>query len=768
MMLKLFLPGRFVYALCAAVTVAACSADPQEVSRKYVASGDGYVERGQFKEAIIEYRNALKATPDAADIRYKLGRAYEESGDPVNAYTELSRAADLNPTNVDAQVRTGTLLLVAREFDAARTRAELALKADPNLVAGHILLGNAMAGLNETAPALRQIEQAISLDPLSAPAWTALGAVTFLGGKKEEAAAAFQKAVEIAPRSMDARLALANYQWAKGALDGAEATLKAALGIEPANASAHRALALLYVTTRRAPEAEPHFRVLAVDGTGKLALADYYMGLGRNNDALTVLADVERAGEKNDARGAKLRMASIRYTTGQKKEAHAIIDALIAERPRYAEARTAKARMLLSDGGHASEAVTHARHAVKSDEYLVAAHYTLGLALLAERKPAEAEQAFEAAARLSPRAAAPHLQLAKIRLARGDTGAAVAAAEAAARETTDAAATVVLAQTLRARGHVDRAARELTKRLTNSPEPGPLHLELGWLSLHRQDVVAARASFQEALRRMPGSLEARHGLIAADVAERKIDAARTRIADWRKASPNDAHLGVLAARVEIAAGDLAAAEGLLKVVITSDPAQLDAYDVLGRVYAGQGKVAEAVRQYQELADRSPEAATGARTMMGMLYEATNDRAAARSAYERVLADDPRAGVAANNLAWMLAQDAKLDDALRLASIARDSLRRRPEPEDTLGWVLLQKGQASEAIASFERARQRAPLNPVYHYHLGLAYVKNGEKARAHAAFSQALELKSDFAGAEDARTQVAALAEATVAAREEF
>jgi tetratricopeptide (TPR) repeat protein len=260
-------------------------------------------------------------------------------------------------------------------------------------------------------------------------------------------------------------------------------------------------------------------------------------------------------------------------------------------------------------------------------------------------------------------------------------------------------------------------------------------------------------------------LEARHGLIAADVAERKLDAARARIGEWRKASPNDAHLGVLAARVEIAAGDLAAAEGLLKSVIATDPAQLDAYDVLGRVYAGQGRVAEAVRQYQELADRSPDAATGARTMMGMLYEASNDRGAARAAYERVLADDPRAGVAANNLAWMLAQEQKLDDALRLATIARDSLRRRPEPEDTLGWVLLQKGQATEAIASFERARQRAPVNPTYHYHLGLAYMKNGEKGRAHTAFSQALELKPDFAGADDARTQLAALAEATVAAR---
>ena len=140
-----------------------------------------------------------------------------------------------------------------------------------------------MAGLNETGPALRQIEQAINLDPSYAPAWTALGAVNFIGGRRSERGAAFKKAVELAPQSVDARLALANYQWANGrhrrrrgdAEDGAR------------DRSDQRRPRIerwrcCIVTTRRAPEAESHFRALAVDGAGKLALADYYMGVGRH------------------------------------------------------------------------------------------------------------------------------------------------------------------------------------------------------------------------------------------------------------------------------------------------------------------------------------------------------------------------------------------------------------------------------------------------------------------------------------------------------
>lgn len=752
--------------LAAAGLAAGCSSDPQETAARYAASADAYAQRGQYKEAIIEYRNALKTAPQDAGLRYRLGRAYEESDDPVNAYGEFARAADLDPSNVDAQMRAGTLLLASREFEAARIRAELAIKADPSHAPAHILLGNALAGLNETAPALRQIEEAIRLDPEYAPAWTALGAVTFLGGRKAQAGEAFQKAVELSPRSIDARLALANYQWASNATAEAEGTLKAALELESANASAHRALALLYVTTQRAPEAEPHFRALATDAAGQLALADYYMGLGRNADARAVLDAVAQSGEKGDSRSARLRIAAIEYAAGRKVEAHRIVDELIAERSRYVEARTAKARMLLADGGSNDEALTHAREAVKADATSVAAHYTLGLAALRGRDLLEAERAFQAAVQVNPRAAAAHLQLAKLRLARGEAGAAVASAEAAARERPDdPEAAVLLAQSLRAQGNVERAARELDRRLAAAPESEPLLLERGWLSLERGDAAKARDSFTEALRVAPQSLDARHGLISIDVAEGQIDAARARVAGWRAAAPGDVRLTTLAARVELAAGAAAEAERLLTAVIERDPSQLDAYELLGRAYVTQGRTEDAIRQYEALASRAPEKATGARTMAGLLHEARGDRAAARAAYEQVLAGDPKAGVAANNLAWIHASENRLDEALRLAKIAQDSLRRRPEPEDTLGWVYLKKGFATQAIAAFERARERAPRKPVYLYHLGLAYVQTGDRTRAQEAFARALEIAPDFDGAADARAQLAALAQQANAGR---
>ena len=741
-------PAAWVLALVVVTVSAGCSEDPTVTARKYAESADRYARDRQFKEAIIEYRNSLKTKPDTADVHYRLGRVYEESGDPVNAYAAYARAADLDPANVDAQMRAGTLLLVGREFEAARTRADLALKTDPKHAPAHILLGNAMAGLNETGSALRQIEQAINLDPSYAPAWTALGAVNFIGGRRSEAARAFEKAVELAPQSVDARLALANYQWAKADTAAAEATLKTALSIDQTNQSAHRALALLYVTTRRAPEAESHFRALAVDGAGKLALADYYMGVGRHAQALTVLGELEKSPEKSDARAARLRVASIHYGAGRKADAHQIVDALIQERPRSAEARTAKARMLLSDGASAQDALTHAREAVKADPDLPNAQYTLGLAALAARNTDEAERAFEATVRVTPRAAAAQMQLARIRLARGDAGAAVSAAELAVRHRpTDAEAAVLFAQTLRAQGNLDRAGRELSRRLASNPDSAPLHLEMGRLSLQRRDWKAARAAFQQALRVAPSSLDARAGLVAAEIGDQKVDVARAQVDTWRQAAPSDHTLGVLAGKVEIAAGDHQAAEGILREVLSRDASRSKPTSCWAHL-RGAGQGGSGVQQYKAMAQRSPSSAASALTLIGNAGRDPEGSAAARAAYKRTLAGDPKAGVAANNLAGIYAEEGKLDDALRLALVAQQVLKRRPEADDTVGWIYFQKGLPLEAIAAFERlvsARRRTRSITT----VGLAHMKTGQRDRARSAFARALGLGPDFAGADD-------------------
>src|SRR5262245_46993348 len=738
---------------CAAVAVlllaSACSRDPQVKAKKYVASGDAYKEKHQTSQALIEYKRAVQAKPDWPEAHYKLAKAYDLHGDAANAYREYTRTGDLDSSNIDAQVKAGTLLLAAGEFDAARTRAELALKVAPESAPANILLGNALAGLNETGRAVKQIEQAISLDPAYAPAWTALGAVQFLGGNRERAGEAFNKAVELAPKSIDARLSLANFQWASGDVGSAERTLKSALGIDEKSSGVHRALALLYLSTNRAPEAESHFQALATEPGGKLALADYYTGMNKRDQAMKVLHDVESGSDKSDARAAKLRIAAGEYSGGNKNEAYKIVDAVLHDKPKYEEARIAKARMLLIDG-KADDAAKEAQEAVKVASGSPAAQYTLGLTAMARRDYTAAETAFEDVLKLNPRAAAARLQLARLQLARGETtGALESAEEVAQQRPDDVDAAVLMSRSLRAQGDLPRAERELASRISRNPNAAPLHLEKGWLARQRNELPAARKSFEETLRLQPSTYDALVGLVTIDIAQRNIAAARERVTSWRQRDPNDARVKLLSARVALAGGNTADAEQTLRALVTADPSQLDAYDLLGRIAMSNGQLDRALAEYQNLASHSKTPA-GPLTLVAMIQEARGDRDSARQQYERVLALDPHAGVAANNLAWMYAEAGRLDDALKLATVAQDQLKR-PEAEDTLGWVYYRKGLWQHAIASFERAISKAPSNPVYQYHVGLAHLKEGNESQGRAALKRALALKSDFNGAEDAR-----------------
>jgi tetratricopeptide (TPR) repeat protein len=562
--------------------------------------------------------------------------------------------------------------------------------------------------------------------------------------------------VDVAPRAVEPRLALANYRWATGDVAGAEATLKHALSLDADTAAVHRSLALLYLTTRRVAEAEPHFRALAdQDPGGRLNLADYYAGAGRRDEAAALLREIEKGKDKAHVRAARLRLASLEYAAGRTAEAHGILDALVSEKPRDVEARVAKARTLLAEG-HADAALTHAREAVKTDSGSAAAQYTLGLAVLAAGDADEAERAFGQVLSINPRASAARLQLSRIQLAKGEAARAYSTASEAARQRPDdPAAAVLMARSLRAQGDLARAHRDVSAALARGANVPELHVEMGWIALGRRDHAAASASFSEALKAAPTLHEARAGLVSVDVAQQSVAKARARLDEWLSANPSDTRLRVLSARTNLVAGRAADAEKELREIVSRDPSQLEAYDLLGRIYVSRGQLDRALAEYEALDARASRPA-GVRTMIGMIHESRGDRVSARASYEKALEADRDAGVAANNLAWMLAQDGQLDEALRLATDAKRTLRQRPEAEDTLGWIYLRKNLTGHAIPAFRRAIELAPDNPTYHYHLGLAYLRAGNDKDGRAALQRALALKTDFNGADDARARLAA------------
>ncbi|MGH9142881.1 MAG: tetratricopeptide repeat protein [Vicinamibacterales bacterium] len=739
---------------------AACAGDPVASAHRHGDKGDLYAAQQRFKEAVIEYSNAIQLQPEWAAAHYKRARAYMSLGDPVHAYQSFARVADLEPSNIDAQLQAAALLISGGEFEAAQLRATIALQHDPDDVRAHIVLGNALAGLKDLRRAIAQMEQAIALDPSNASAWSTLGILQGREGDADRARAALTRAVALDPSSVEARLALADFLWARGDIAEVERLLRDALEVSPNHPLVHQALALLYVRTGRSSDAEPHFKALAQrDDNGRLGLADLYLGLNRRDDAAHVLRSLTTSADDTIARAARLRLIGLDFAEGRKADAYRAADALIAEKSHRIDARLAKARMLLQDG-RAHEAASEVGAALKSEAGSAEGQYLAGLSALAERRTEDAELAFEQVVALNPRATAAYLQLARLRLARGDAGRALGAAEqAASLAPRDQAATLLKVRALGARGDLLSARRELETAIARDPNASALRLELGRVSLQQHDVGGARRAFEAALHTELTD-DARAGLVATELTAGHVAAARARVDSWLAGSPRDTRLRILSAQVLMAAHRPEDAARVLEEIIAADPSQLDAYTLLGQLHAARGQLDQAIVAYEAGASRSTSPGA-ALTMVAMLQEVRGDRAAAQAAYERALAANPRNGAAANNLAWLYAEAGRFEEALRLATTAQDMLPGRPEPHDTLGWMYYRQARSENAIAAFEQALRRAPEKGLYHYHLGLARLQAGQSGQGRSALQRALALglpgaERDGAHAALASTEVAA------------
>jgi tetratricopeptide (TPR) repeat protein len=734
----------------------ACSGDPAARSLAFLRSGDQYAEQGRHQEAIIQYRNAVQVDPRFGEARLRLAAAYEQAGDS-NALPEYVRAADLLHEDVALQLRTGSLLMAAGRASDALARADLVLRHHPDNVEAHVLRGNALGGLNDLNRALSAMEEALRLDPSRGASYVQLGLVEFARGQKAEAEAAFLRALELAPDDISAHLALANFYWSEGRPLETARALDEALLLDPLHPGANRAMAVFCLATGRVVQAERYLTTLAntaQTAEARFALAEYYTAAGRSSEAIALLEAM--AADPRTARGATERLARAQAMAGNRAGAHALADQLLALAPGDVAGHLLKSQLYVEETRR-DEALQSALAAVAADAGSARAQFALGRLHAARGDVPAAEAAFREVLRLNPGATAAQVELSRLQLAGGTTAASLRTAEEAVRLAPgDLSVRLALVRSLLASGEIDRAEREIQNLLATHPGEAAVHVQRGVLAATGNRLHDARQAFDHALKLDAFSVEALSGVLALELNAKRFPAAVARLEarlDEGRVTPE---LLLLAARTYASADDAAGAEAALLRAIHLEPSLLPAYGLLGRLYLREGRLDEALREFDNLAARQSRPA-GALTMSGVIAQARGDVAGAQVRYERALAADPGAAVAANNLAWIYAESGeRLDRALGLAQAAAEALPGSPEVLDTLGWAYYRNNLPAMAVPPLVRCLEREPAKAVCHYHLGLAYAGAGDSVRAEEALTQALALDAGAFWSSDARRQLAA------------
>jgi len=210
-----------------------------------------------------------------------------------------------------------------------------------------------------------------------------------------------------------------------------------------------------------------------------------------------------------------------------------------------------------------------------------------------------------------------------------------------------------------------------------------------------------------------------------------------------------------------------AAEAELKRAIEIDDVYLPAYSAYAAILVARNQTGEAIEEYQKVLERKPSAAVY--TLVGMLEEARDNAPQAEANYRRALEITPEMPIAANNLAWLMANNqGNLDEALLLAQTAVNKNQSVAGFYDTLGWIYYKKELYAPAVKQFKKAvaldeaeanRNGQKTNSAYRLRLGMALASAGDKPSARKEVEISLQNGQSLSAKEmqDARNLLAGL-----------
>ena len=173
-----------------------CSQSPDKKAAKHLKNGEEYIKASKYREAILEFKNAIQAAPKNAQAHYQAGLLYIRLGGMTNlqtAFQELSKAVELDPNILDAQIKLGEMYVISREADKAREKAEFVLSKDQKNIDARIILATVLAGKKDFAKAIALLEEAAGIDPAYIKPHMAMASVYIGSNDLSSAESAYKK-----------------------------------------------------------------------------------------------------------------------------------------------------------------------------------------------------------------------------------------------------------------------------------------------------------------------------------------------------------------------------------------------------------------------------------------------------------------------------------------------------------------------------------------------------------------------------------------------
>jgi putative PEP-CTERM system TPR-repeat lipoprotein len=401
-----------------------------------------YAKQGDSAKALDAMEKARKTSPDAPELTSNYAALQALLGDIAGALATLQASVAKHEGHYPTLLQLASLSLRAQDLDNAISWADKARTVMPNAPEPRIILARAYNAQRRYEEALESTEEMAQGNSGNVPLLEAIGEAQFNLGRAADAVKTYEALANAAPYSGGAYFYLARSYMETNRHDLVLPTLRKALAIDPENYSARVAYARVMLAKGDTKQVTPLVDSLTKqfganpeiqELVGQLALAngDYdgaiaqltgagngfaKQGVYRRSVTEGLVSAFRRQGNKeralaemegwltrnpNDS-AMRLQLASVQASSGKIAAALEEYERVIEAEPANWVARNDIAMLLFGQGDHGA-AREQAEIAYKQASDNPAVMDTLGIILLADRRPAEALPLLTKA-----NAAAPH------------------------------------------------------------------------------------------------------------------------------------------------------------------------------------------------------------------------------------------------------------------------------------------------------------------------------------------------------------------------
>ena len=240
------------------------STNPEQKGEAFHHLGLCQIELGQFEEAAISLKEALKENPQDLKINYKLGQAYQSSGQYDEAAEVYYLLAKLTPEDAKTYFNAITRMYDEAQMpEKAIEAARRIIATEPDNAGAHYNLGYMYVKLDKYSDAVEAFNKVVGIDPNMEYAYLQLGFCYSKLKQYSKSVEALERMVKVFPENVDGWMGIGIGLMQQRKFSLAIEPLERVIELNPGSGVAHYNLAVVYLNLHDRYSAREQYKKLA-------------------------------------------------------------------------------------------------------------------------------------------------------------------------------------------------------------------------------------------------------------------------------------------------------------------------------------------------------------------------------------------------------------------------------------------------------------------------------------------------------------------------